>query len=355
MTREETFSQYPVTQSSMVAVLDLADMGPNNEPSVTFLRALRQALATLFNRALDAVHVYVRRFGVDASATAEQTLLEVKSVAVDIEYTVASTSDEEAEKAQFMNEKLAKNKEMLSEELVKEGIATCRIQALVPNKKDNKIFVEKRENSTKLTEMDRLRKMIKSLKTQLYVSKNATAKCKENCGNEIEHEKRNITNSLEENVGATGGKEETAAQIRSNSLTSIVNLLRESRALDVTVLTWVNSENRTNTTGKIVLDGMNDVSMRHREAKVARLIYVHVLRKHANRTRLLKQLDEEALEMVPEYGSKLVEKPLSSNKCNAIYDLSKQCPGHFGCSRKENKCVSCSDSSSCVMRQKEFF
>ena len=70
MTKEEEYAQFPVTQSEMEVLLDPEEMDKEGQPKISFLRALRQSLAVLFKRALDAIHVYVRRAAVDRTHAA---------------------------------------------------------------------------------------------------------------------------------------------------------------------------------------------------------------------------------------------------------------------------------------------
>jgi len=217
-----------------------------------------------------------------------------------------------------------------------------------------------------------LRKIVRSLKQQLNSSKQETADCEEDCEKEL-MATNSTTNTTTNTTTRAMTRATTKANVTSNvtgvdlsvqelaradSLSSTVALLRESRALDVTVLTWANSFNRSNVSGQVILDGVNEIEIKHREAKVARLRYSNILKKddhksESNRTASLKELDDEALEMVPEYGAKLVERPLKTSQCHAIHELSAQCPSHFGCSRKKEKCVSCKDASACVLNKKK--
>lgn len=237
---------------------------------------------------------------------------------------------------------------------------------------ESMVVVEKQdvvEPIVKVTEADRLRKIVRSLKQQLNSSKQETADCEEDCEKELmatnsttiaTNTTTRATTKAIVTSNATGVDLSLQELARADSLSSTVALLRESRALDVTVLTWANSFNRSNVSGQVILDGVNEIEIKHREAKVARLRYSNILKKddhksESNRTASLKELDDEALEMVPEYGAKLVERPLKTSQCHAIHELSAQCPGHFGCSRKKEKCVSCKDASACVLNKKKLF
>lgn len=118
------------------------------------------------------------------------------------------------------------------------------------------------------------------------------------------------------------------------------------------MLAWVHSANRTNSSGQLVLEASQAVKKLHEEARLGRRKYGSIL-EDANRTVLLHQLDDEALEAVPSYGSKLISQPFSDGECAAVKDLSRQCPAHFGCNAQDGEsCVSCSTAGPCGSRSK---
>ena len=147
--------------------------------------------------------------------------------------------------------------------------------------------------------------------------------------------------------GETGGVEESAAQLRADALSDMVEFLRSARVRDVALLKWVESSppEQSNTTSSDIFARADAVKAAHEKALFTRRLY-------ANRTGAgatgLEQLDDSALASVPEYGQALTEAPLSDAQCSQIYNLVQQCPGHFGCARKEGSCVSCSKHGPCT-------
>merc|ERR1711865_984635 len=91
-------------------------------------------------------------------------------------------------------------------------------------------------------------------------------------------------------------------------LQHLVNGLNQklTKAKNDTLTQLVKCEkNTTNASGVSVLTAIDEVALAHRSAKIARILYVRQLEGNRNKTMLLKQLDDEAMESVPEYGSKL--------------------------------------------------
>ena len=168
-----------------------------------------------------------------------------------------------------------------------------------------------------------------------------------------------IKNETKAAVEVQEEKEETltAAQARADSLLLTVTFLRSAVKRDSTLLKWVQSDNRTNTTGSAVMSIMEQVLVNHGAAKIGRTKYVHFLKAKGttfvNRTTLLRQLDEEVMGAVPQYGKKMLNDPLTNDQCFAVFELSNKCPSHFGCNTMDTRCVSCADSGSCARHQAE--
>ena len=232
--------------------------------------------------------------------------------AVLIEYTVASTSVEESKSAQKTNARLVTHQDTITEELARHG-STAEIENMHIINEAPEMQRQKMQNAT--DKVSRLQHLVNGLNQKLTKAKNDTltqsVKCEKNTTNAtqvIQEMKTEEHKEHKEQIGATGGvPQDNVQQSRADSLTSTVEFLRAARKRDSTLLAWTNSINRTNTSGVSVLTAIDDVALAHRSAKIARILYVRQLEGNRNKTMLLKQLDDEAMESVPEYGSKLVE------------------------------------------------
>lgn len=207
------------------------------------------------------------------------------------------------------------------------------------------------EGGQETREVSALKTMVASLREQLQATTDKVVACEGRCGNETADEEPEAATGLEEG-GATGGEEETAAQVRAEVLGRTVEFLRAARERDVAMLAWVHSANRTNSSGQMVLEASQAVKALHDAARAGRRKYGSMVAE-ANRSVLLHQLDDEALAAVPSYGSELISQPFSDGECVAIQDLSRQCPAHFGCNAQDGGgCVSCSTAGPCGPRSK---
>jgi len=229
--------------------------------------------------------------------------------AVLIEYTVASTSVEELKSAQKTNARLVTHQDTITEELARHG-STAEIENMHIINEAPEMQRQKMQNAT--DKVSRLQHLVNGLNQKLTKAKNDTltqlVKCEKNTTNATEVIQEMKTEEHKEQIGATGGvPQDNVQQSRADSLTSTVEFLRAARKRDSTLLAWTNSINRTNTSGVSVLTAIDDVALAHRSAKIARILYVRQLKGNRNKTMLLKQLDDEAMESVPEYGTKLVE------------------------------------------------
>ena len=230
--------------------------------------------------------------------------------AVLIEYTVASTSVEESKSAQKTNARLVTHQDTITEELARHG-STAEIENMHIINEAPEMQRQKMQNAT--DKVSRLQHLVNGLNQKLTKAKNDTltqsVKCEKNTTNAtevIQEMKTEEHKEHKEQIGATGGvPQDNVQQSRADSLTSTVEFLRAARKRDSTLLAWTNSINRTNTSGVSVLTAIDDVALAHRSAKIARILYVRQLEGNRNKTMLLKQLDDEAMESVPEYGSKL--------------------------------------------------
>ena len=235
--------------------------------------------------------------------------------AVLIEYTVASTSVEESKSAQKTNARLVTHQDTITEELARHG-STAEIENMHIINEAPETQRQKMQNAT--DKVSRLQHLVNGLNQKLTKAKNDTltqlVKCEKNTTNateviqEMKTEEHKEHKEHKEQIGATGGvSQDNVQQSRADSLTSTVEFLRAARKRDSTLLAWTNSINRTNTSGVSVLTAIDEVALAHRSAKIARILYVRQLEGNRNKTMLLKQLDDEAMESVPEYGTKLVE------------------------------------------------